>query len=126
MHGLDNLIIVLMIIILWLGDTIMIRVWIRLRAKKKWNKCKNTYPYFSGNIIQKLFLYGLRGQIDITAVILTYIFNISAFLGIGTGIWSLFSSENIVAEYSFRIIIGLWLFSYLLKCFVLYYSFPEF
>ena len=104
----------------------MIRVWIRLRAKKKWNKCKNTYPYFSGNIIQKLFLYGLRGQIDITAVILTYIFNISAFLGIGTGIWSLFSPENIVAEYSFRIIIGLWLFSYLLKCFVLYYSFPEF
>lgn len=117
---------ILAIIFLWIFDTLLIRVWIRLRAKKKWNKCKNTYPYFSGNIIQKLFLYGLRGQIDITAVILTYIFNISAFLGIGTGIWSLFSPENIVAEYSFRIIIGLWLFSYLLKCFVLYYSFPEF
>ena len=126
MQGLDNLIIILLIIILWSGDTIMIRVWIRFLAKKKWNKCKKTYTYFSGNIIQKLFLYGLRGQIDITAVILTYIFNISALLGIGTGIWSLISPENMIAEYSFRIIIGVWLFSYLLKCCVLYFSPPEF
>ncbi len=63
---------------------------------------------------------------DITAVILTYIFNISALLGIGTGIWSLISPENMIAEDSFRIIIGVWLFSYLLKCFVLYFSPPEF
>ena len=126
MQGLDNLIIILIIIILWSGDTIMIRVWIRFLAKKKWNKCKKTYPYFSGNIIQKLFLHGLRGSMDITAVILTYIFNISALLGIGTGIWSLISPENMIAEDSFRIIIGVWLFSYLLKCLVLYFSPPEF
>lgn len=126
MHGLDNLIIVLMIIILWLGDTIMIRVWIRLRAKKKWNKCKNTYPYFSGNIIQKLFLYGLRGQIDITAVILTYVFNISSFLGVLMGIWGIICPENIIVEYIFRGILGVWLINSICKDLVFYYSPPEF
>lgn len=126
MHGLDNLIIVLMIIILWTGDTIMIRVWIRLRAKKKWNKCKNTYPYFSGNIIQKLFLYGLRGQIDITAVILTYVFNISSFLGVLMGIWGIICPENIIVEYIFRGILGVWLINSICKDLVFYYSPPEF
>ena len=50
------------IVLLWAFDTMLLRMLIKSRAKKKWNKCKREYPYFSANFIQKIFLYGLRGQ----------------------------------------------------------------
>lgn len=122
----DGLAGILAIIFLWIFDTLLIRVWIRLRAKKKWNKCKKTYPYFSGNIIQKLFLHGLRGAIDTTIIVLTYIFNISSFLGVLMGIWGIICPKNIIVEYIFRGILGVWLINSICKDLVLYYSPPEF
>ena len=117
---------ILAVVILWMFDTFLIQRLIRSRAKKKWNKCKRLYPYFSGNILQKIFLYGLRGTIDITVVILTYVFNIGCFLGVVTGIGCIICPENIIVKYIFCADLGIWLLASIIKDWILYLSPPEF
>ena len=123
---LDDLLVVLLIIILWAGDTFFIKMWIRLSAKKKWNKCKREYPYFSANFIQKIFLYGLRGTLDVATIVLTYIFHISSFVGFITGIFAIIFPEEIIVEYLFRVSIGVFIFSHCFKLFFLYKTPPKF
>lgn len=117
---------ILALVIGWGFDTFVMYFLIRSRAQKKWNKCKRLYPYFSGNILQKIFLYGLKGEIDISIVVLTYITNISCLLGVVTGIWCIISPENIIVEYVFCTDLGVWLFVSICKNVILYLSPPEF
>lgn len=106
MNWYDSLAGIIAGLLLWVFQDLLIMLYIHLNAKKKWNKNKRTYPYFSSNILKKLFLLGLRGAIDIAVIVLTFIFNISAFLSVISGVWNIIAN-NLIVEYCFRISLGI-------------------
>lgn len=99
---------------LWAFQVLLFMLYIRLSAKKKWNKNKRLYPYFSNNFVKRLFLLGLRGSVDITVIILTFIFNIITFLTVISGIGVIITS-NLIVEYCFRSGLGIEIVCFLIR-----------
>ena len=113
-YWVDTLISMLIFLIVWILDVLVMMGFIISKGKMKWNTNKNRYPYFSYNFIKKMFLLGLKGAVDVIGIILTFIVNISAFLTLVFGIWSM-ASECIVVDYCYRIVIAVWFVCFLIK-----------
>lgn len=108
-------------IALWALQTFAFMLYIRLTARKKWNKNKRTYPYFSNNFVKKLFLLGLNGSVDIIVIVLTFIFNMSAFLSVISGVLSIITN-NLMVEYCFRISLGIEIVCFTIRGFAIVYT----
>ena len=54
MNWYDSLAGIIAELLLWAFQDLLIMLYIHLNAKKKWNKHKRTYPYFSNNFVKKI------------------------------------------------------------------------
>ena len=93
----------------------LIMLQVHLYAKKRWNKNVKTYPYFSYPAHKKIFLLGLKGALSSGATILTILQHIVTILSIAFCVW-LCVSQNEIIFYCSRIICGIALLLFLLRC----------
>ena len=114
MDFLDTLIVLIILPIMWVLFTIPLMINIRYEARKKYRKNEKKYPYFHYPVYKKLFLLGLRGALNTSVVVMTFIFNISLVLCMVFGIWEIISG-NLIISYCFRAVLGVYGISWFLK-----------
>ncbi len=111
---IDTLLTIIICFLVWVAYSGIIMVHIRLEAKKKWKKNEEQFPYFHYPFYKKLFLLGLKGCINTSIVVVSFILNISVLLILCLGIWHLIV-PNIYLSYCLRLVVGIYGVSFILK-----------
>ncbi len=103
MDWLDILLVNLVIFAVWLMFVGIFFLYIYRQVPPKH---REEYPFFSECWIKKLFLVGLNGVIKPSVVIFTFLVNITLCLWIASGIWWSVIPASIAAQWSYKIMAG--------------------
>ncbi len=123
MDWLDILLVSLFIFVVWLMFVGIYFLYIYSQVPPKH---REKYPFFSKCWIKKLFLVGLNGAIKPSVVIFTFLVNISLCLWIASGIWWSVIPASIAAQWSYRIMAGVFGICFLVRFILLWGNLPKF
>lgn len=110
--------------IVWVMFSLPILYYIKSEGRKHWKKNKEIYPYFSYPFFKKMFLLGLRGEINKATIIVTFAVNIVTILCMVLCV-VLLIHFNIYVSYCFRAVTGAQLILVILKGILHYTDMPK-